>query len=121
MKKYKRKNINELFEMANISDKTSGIYTGIIQIRPENRHAYLPHIHYTHDIRKQNKSYAKILLSDKEEKIRIIDGKNIKVSNYEMEKIKEFILKNYKKLLDYYNKAEYIIDTKEFLNTLEKI
>lgn len=124
MKKYNKiveKEILSLFEMANISSKTAGIKKGIIQIRPESRHSLFPHIHYVHNIKKQNDTYAKFSLSDKKDKIEIIEIQNIKLSIDEIEEIKIFIIKNYEKLKEYYLQAEFIVDTKEFLDSLEKI
>jgi hypothetical protein len=114
-KPYKR-----FFEMANIPSKKTGL-SGIIQIRPEERHILFPHIHYVRDVKQAESEYIKVTLNEEKNKIKVIKNKNFKISKKEFELLKIFIERNFKKLETYYNQAEYIPDTSAYLSKFVKV
>lgn len=109
-----------LFEMANIPPVRTGL-KGIVQIRPEERHIFMPHIHYVRNVKKAEIEFLKITLSKIEDKIEILENKNFKISTKELKQLKIFITHNYKKLHTYYSQAELILDSSGFLANFEKI
>jgi hypothetical protein len=121
MKKYVPQIDNQLFEMANIPPKRSGINFGIIQIRPEARHSLFPHIHFVKNIKNQNDEYTKFSIDSKVENIKIVEQVDMSLTKKEIDLIKKFIVKNNALLKQYYLQAEYIVDTVEFLSNLKKI
>ncbi len=110
-----------LLETANISPEYSGIKKGIVQVRPGLRNELFPHIHYFHDIRKQNDEYAKFSIKDDVDEIEIMEQKNIRLEKNESGSIKSFIALNSDLLLIYYLQAEFIPDTGEYLSLLKRI
>ena len=116
MERYKQ----QLFEMANIMPKYSGIEEGTIQIRPEERHINFPHIHYVHNVRKADFEFIKFSISSNIKNISIIEEKNLILSNKEKKKVMKFIAKNAIKLIKYYNQAEFL-DTTDFMLSIKKI
>jgi len=119
MKKYKQQLKSSLIEMANISVKRSGIEEGWIQIRNEKRHSNFPHVHYVHNLKKSNHEFIKLTINEKIEDIQIIENK-MKLLVKELNKVKLFISKNYKVLIDYYLQGD-VIDTDDFMDSLKKI
>ena len=121
MKKYQPVLKKEkLWEIANITSKYSGLKKGIIQIRPEERHKYFPHIHFILNVKKANNEYIKLTLRNNEEDIKIIESKNLTLNNKQLKVLKNFIILNYDRLVTYYNQAEFL-DTIEFFNLIKKI
>jgi hypothetical protein len=118
MKMYKQ--LKPLFEMANITPKYSGLVKGVIQIRPEDRHIYFPHIHFVWNVKKAENEYIKLSLESNKNKIKIIEQKNIKIDNKQIEIIKDFITLNYSLLKEYYLQAEFL-DTGEFFSLIVKV
>jgi len=110
----------QFFEMANIPQKKTGL-NFFIQIRPEERHIYFPHVHCVNKLTKQEEEYVKVSLSKSADDISIIEEHNMKLSNKQFKQLKIFIMKNYDKLFIYYTKAEYIPDSGEFLSNFYKI
>jgi hypothetical protein len=114
------KQYERLFEMANIPQRKTGLL-GIVQIRPEERHILFPHIYYVRDVKQAEVEYLKVTLNEDKNKIKIIKNKDFKISKKEFESLKLFIEKNFKKLETYYNQAEYIPDTSEYLSKFVKV
>jgi hypothetical protein len=110
-----------LSEMASLVSKNTGIDFGNLIIRAkENRHPMHPHIHFVRDLKKQKNEYIKYNISDKKENIKILEAKNLGVSKKEDNIIKDFIVKNYNTLYNYYIQGEFI-STSEFLDSLKKV
>lgn len=108
-----------LKEMANVIFKYSGLEKGIVQIRPEEKHKYFPHIHYIENIKEENYKFIKFSISDDINKIRIIEQKNLVISSKQKKAIFKFIVKNAIVLTKYYNRED--VDTIGMLNSIQEI
>jgi len=124
MKRYEKKvqgrSNSHLKEMANITPKYSGIIKGIVQIRPEQRHIFFPHVHFVWDVKKAENEYVKISIGDDNEDIYVIEEKNMTLRTKELARVKEFIQANSHLLKKYYLQAEFL-DTIELLTNIQKI
>jgi hypothetical protein len=123
VKKYKsliQEDLTLIKEMANITPKYSGLEKGVIQIKPELRHVLLPHIHFVWNVKKSEDEFIKIRLASKEDNMIIMESKNINLNSKQLQKIKKFIMLNYKLLVKYYLQAEFL-DTGDFVIMIKKI
>ena len=109
-----------LVEMASIDARQSGIIEGDLVLRAkEAKHPFFPHVHYVHNLRNQEKEYIKYTIDSDLSKIKAIVIK-MKITKKENKKVKQFIAKNSKALIDYYLQGKGI-RTQDFLDSLKKI
>lgn len=107
-------------EMANLYNSVTGIMTGIIQIRPEERHVGFPHLHYCRNIKLVHSVFAKFTISENADEVLLVEIKGMVINSKELKNIKCFITKNSKALIDYYDRSD-VIDTKVWIDSLVRI